>query len=156
MEIPRSDKKLVLDTQILEHYRALGEKLRTQIVSLQVPLGHGTTSEHLQSILTKGLGADTSKRVYANTKSAVDLRQPDGLLAGYLFARFNTDELELTSDQLYEGDLVSRYVKLNPKIDEAQLRQKTYRIHRREEAERFPRRSYLRWRRNAHRPLQPN
>jgi|GEM_PF-4399854 len=106
------------------YFKELGLNLRKTIDSMVQPIGHGTTSDNFPLLMqSQGLGAELPESSYAFTKSAIDLRYKDGLLAAYLFARVGkTDDLELRSESLTGKDAIQRYIELNP-VSEQQLRQ---------------------------------
>lgn len=83
---------------------------------LKQPLGHGTFSDYLESILVYGLGTHKPKRAFSPTiTSMCDLHKEDGLIACYAFATRNkTDMLNIDATKITGKDVVSRYAEVNP------------------------------------------
>ncbi len=122
--VPAPDQENRLEKeQLAQDYKEQALDLQRRIAAMETPLGHGTTSEYLASILEKELGGIQPEKAFAGTKSATDLRVPDGLLGAYLFSRFTTESLEVTSEQLSGEDAIARYARLNPDITEERLRE---------------------------------
>lgn len=101
-------EKIYTTENLKQKYEHLAEALRFEIGQLKQPLGHGTTSDHLKSILVDGLGSSVPDNAFDGTKSLFDLSREDGVVGAYLFARFNINDLEIITDD----DLIYRYVSL--------------------------------------------
>lgn len=110
--------------ELAAEYEALGVEFKKQVSGMKQPLAHGTTSEHLESILKHGLGAVMPDTAFDGSKSATDLKSRDGLLGAYAFARMDTRELKIRSEELTGEDLIARYVRVNPNLGEQDLRRK--------------------------------
>lgn len=85
---------------------------------------HGTSSNYLESILVKGLGADTPVGALAKSKSITDATMKDGMLGAYLFAKGQKGNmLAINREQIDpSGDILTRYTILSPAIPERALR----------------------------------
>lgn len=105
-------------------YREVFRNFKKELEGLKNPLGHGTTSEHVNDILQKGLGAEFPEDSTAEVISLTDLNKPDGLLGAYAFARTNLEELTIKSEDINGKDIISRYAEKNLKITEQALREK--------------------------------
>jgi hypothetical protein len=103
--------------EIIKQYENQLRVFNEKLESFDSPLGHGTTSEHLKSILETGLGGVVPENSYAQSISLTDLEKPDGLLGAYAFARMNTQDLEFIGE-----DVVTRYSELNSLVDVVSLK----------------------------------
>ncbi|MEK9195058.1 MAG: hypothetical protein AAB975_01680, partial [Patescibacteria group bacterium] len=100
-------------------WKAVFNKFLNDITGFVQPLGHGTASGHLESILQYGLGArkppDASSPCL---NSMCDLKKRDGLIASYAFATWNkTNDLGIDARQITKRDVIDRYAEVNPLID---------------------------------------
>lgn len=110
-------------------YREVLGKFNESVNNLRQPLAHGTTSDNLVSILEKGLGIDLAGKPPVETASLTDLKQPDGLLGAYAFARVNSRDLAVKSEDITGKDIITRYAEINSLVDEQELREK-FRVYR--------------------------
>lgn len=107
-------------TRILgEMWKAIFDNFFADLVRFAQPLGHGTTSNHLESILQYGLGGHKPANASSpHLNSVCDLKKPDGLIACYAFATWNrTDKLAIESKKVTGRDVIDRYAKVNPLVD---------------------------------------
>lgn len=95
-------------------------EFKRQVGNLRQPLGHGTTSGFLESILRLGLGAVKPGNSFSpELNSLCDLHIPDGIMAMYAFATWNeTNKLAIDATKITGRDVVARYAETNPLIDE--------------------------------------
>ncbi len=92
------------------------QKLFEDLTKFEQPLGHGTFSDYLESILMHGLGSYKPKNAFSpNITSMCDLHKKDGVIASYAFATRNrTDMLAVDAAKITGRDVISRYAGVNP------------------------------------------
>lgn len=115
--IPQARKEANLNISL---YEKMAEALVEKISAIKTPLAHGTTSEHLEGILGKGLGSEIPENAFDGDRiSLTDLKKPGGLFGAYSFARMNPEELSFQGEE----DSIARYIKAVDIIPEDRLRE---------------------------------
>jgi hypothetical protein len=102
-----------------EVWKPVFEQCNAEIEKYIQPLGHGTSSDHLESILLEGLGAKKPDESFSPAlNSMCDLHIPDGFLGSYAFATWNDlSNLVVNAERITRRDIIDRYAEQNPHID---------------------------------------
>lgn len=100
------------------------EKLR----DIKRPFAHGTTSDHLASIIARGIGAEIPQNAFEKDGSIwlTDLSQKGGISGAHGFAMLNPEALEIRGEQFpmrNQGDAIDRFASQNRKSDLSVLEQ---------------------------------
>jgi hypothetical protein len=110
-----------------EIWKEFLERLRT----LKEPLAHGTTSEHLRSIVERGLGAVMPDNAYARTISASNVADPSYFPEPLAFAMASAERLQLLSEELTGRDAIHRMAARSGRSSESLHRQFAHYFRRR-------------------------